>query len=62
MSKGDVVIEFSLKYEHEQAAGVQRVVALVFEQKEKIDTSSMTRFNKVRKVPPVLMRDNQLII
>ena len=48
ISKGDDVIEFSPKYEHEEAAGVQRVVVLVFEQKAKIDTEAMIRFDKVR--------------
>jgi hypothetical protein len=49
VEKGDAIIEYSPKYEHDQAAGVQRVVALVYEQKEKIDTSAMVKFDKVRK-------------
>ncbi len=47
IEKGDFIVEFSPKYEHELAAGVQRVVVLVFQQKQKIDTSSMTKFDKV---------------
>jgi hypothetical protein len=49
VEKGDAIIEYSPKYEHDQAAGVQRVVALVYEQKEKIDTSAMVKFDKVRE-------------
>ena len=44
---GDVIIEYNPRYEHEQAAGIQRVVALVYQQKEKIDVSTMTKFDKV---------------
>ena len=47
VTKGDAVIEYSHKYEHDEAAGVQRVVVLVFEQKAKINTESMIRFDKV---------------
>ena len=49
IEKGDVIVEFSPKYEHELAAGVQRVVVLVFQQKQKIDTSAFTKFDKVNK-------------
>ena len=44
---GDVIIEYNPRYEHDDAAGIQRVVALVFEQKVKIDVSTMTKFDKV---------------
>jgi hypothetical protein len=47
ISNGDIIIEYNPRYEHELAAGVQRVVALVYQQKAKIDISTMTKFDKV---------------
>ncbi len=64
IEKGETIVEFSPKYEHDLAAGVQRVVVLVFQQKQKIDTSTMTIFDKVRIynfVCKILVRVNSLI-
>jgi len=47
LKKGEQIIEYSPDYQHAQAAGLQRMVAIVIEQKRKIDTKNMTHFDKV---------------
>lgn len=44
IDKGESVIEYSPNYEHQAAKGMQRMVALVFEQTKEIDTGNMVKY------------------
>ena len=45
LSKGDHLIEYSPKYEHEESDGLKRFVVLIYKQQNELDVSELAHFD-----------------
>ena len=45
LSKGNHLVEYSPKYEHERSEGIKRFVVLIYKQKHRLDLSELTPFD-----------------
>ena len=45
LTKGDHIVEYSPKYEHERSEGIKRFVVLIYKQKNHLDVSGLSYFD-----------------
>ena len=46
IAKGDEIVEYSPKYEHERSKGIKRFVVLIYKQKNRLDVSGKVIYPK----------------
>ena len=49
IAKGDEIVEYSPKYEHERSKGIKRFVVLIYKQKQRLDVSGKVIYPKAVK-------------
>ena len=49
IAKGDEIVEYSPKYEHERSKGIKRFVVLIYKQKHRLNVSGKVIYPKCYK-------------